>query len=303
MRIICGIAASLLVMFAVVPAIVCASSSLTPFPTEAPPSIPEPGRPDRVAAIGAPPRTPEAKERVETIPDPLEPVNRVFFHFNDKLYFWVLKPAATGYQVVFPEPIRVGVKNFFSNITSPIRLVNCLLQGNFKGAGNETIRLALNSTLGLAGFLDPAKKELKIEKQDEDFGQTLGAWGLGPLLYIEWPILGASSVRDSIGYVGDLALDPRTYLIPSVPVNVAVRAYEEVNYTSLTIGEYEDLKKAAVDLYVAKRDAYQQYRQHKIKEKGRTGESAGSSGQPPKPGSAQVAQLDLQNADSDLQSY
>ena len=207
----------------------------------------------------------ELEEKLDTLADPLEPVNRIFFHVNDKLYFWALKPIASGYKAVVPEDLRLGVKNFFSNLTTPIRLINCLLQANFKGAGNETIRLLLNSTLGLAGFLDPAKTELKIEKRDEDFGQTLGFWGIGPAFYIEWPILGASSLRDTFGYAGDLLLDPKTYIIQSVPVGLAIRTYDQVNETSLRIGEYEDFKKSTLDPYIAKREAYYQNRKHKIK--------------------------------------
>lgn len=207
----------------------------------------------------------ELEEKFDTLADPIEPVNRIFFHVNDKLYFWALKPLASGYKAVVPEDLRLGVKNFFSNLTTPVRLVNCLLQANFKGAGNETIRLLLNSTLGLAGFLDPAKTELRIEKRDEDFGQTLGFWGIGPAFYIEWPILGASSLRDTFGYAGDLLLDPKTYFIQSVPVSLAIRTYDQVNETSLRIGEYEDFKKSTLDPYIAKREAYHQNRKHKIK--------------------------------------
>ena len=210
---------------------------------------------------------PEFEEQVDTIPDPLEPVNRFFFHFNDKLYFWAVKPVATKYKVVVPKDVRMGVKNFFSNLTSPVRLVNCLLQANFKGAGNETIRFLLNSTLGLAGLLDPAKTELGIEKREEDFGQTLGVWGMGPVSYVEWPFLGASSLRDAIGFTGDILLDPKTYLIKSVPVGLAVRTYDQVNEASFSIGEYEEFKRNALDPYVAKREAYHQYRKHKIKKR------------------------------------
>jgi len=206
-------------------------------------------------------------EPAETIADPLEPINRAFFQFNDRLYFWVLKPVASGYKAVVPEDLRIGVRNFFSNVATPIRLVNCLFQAKFKAAGNELIRFLLNTTLGLAGFLDPAKKELSIERQEEDFGQTLGLLGIGPAFYIEWPILGAFSFRDTFGFAGDLLLDPQTYLIPSIPLNLAIRSYDQVNDTSLKIGEYEDFKKAALDPYIAKRDAYHQNRQHKIKEK------------------------------------
>jgi phospholipid-binding lipoprotein MlaA len=206
----------------------------------------------------------EAEEVAETIADPLEPVNRAFFLFNDKLYFWVLKPVATGYKAVIPEDGRIGVHNFFSNFTTPIRVVNCLLQAKFKGAGNETVRFLLNTTFGLAGFFDPAKKEFKIEKQDEDFGQTLGVWGIGPVLYIVWPILGPSSLRDTVGYGADLFLDPRTYIFTQ-PIFYVVRPIELVNEASLTLGEYEELKKAALDPYIALREASYQFRKNKIK--------------------------------------
>jgi phospholipid-binding lipoprotein MlaA len=205
----------------------------------------------------------ELEEPVGAIADPLEPINRAFFHFNDKLYFWVFKPVATGYKAVIPEDGRIGVHNFFSNLTTPVRLVNCLLQAKFKGAGNETVRFLLNTTLGMAGFLDLAKKELRIEKQEADFGQTLGIWGIGPAFYIDWPILGPSNVRDTVGYVGDLFLDPRTYIFTR-PIFYVVRPIELVNEASLTLGEYENLKKAALDPYIALREAYHQYRRNKI---------------------------------------
>ncbi len=218
--------------------------------------------PQMKAPVG---KEPEFEEKQDNIADPIEPVNRIFFHVNDKLYFWVFKPIASGYSMVVPEDVRLGVKNAFSNLTTPVRLVNCLLQANFKGAGNETIRFLLNSTLGLAGFLDPAKTELRIEKQDEDFGQTLGFWGLGPAFYIEWPILGASSLRDTVGFIGDLFLDPRTYVF-NRPIFYVVTPYELINETSLRIGEYEDFKRAVLDPYIAKRDAYHQHRIYKVKE-------------------------------------
>ena len=202
----------------------------------------------------------------ETIADPIEPVNRAFFQFNDKFYFWLLKPVATAYKAVISEEFRVCFRNFFSNLATPVRMANCLLQGKFKGAGNETGRFLLNSTFGFFGFFDQAKDHFQIEKEDRDFGQTLGIWGLGPSFYINWPILGPSSLRDTGGFVGDLLLDPRTYLL-KWPVSTASRSTEVVNKTSLSIGDYEDLKKAAIDPYVAVRDAYHQYRQNKIKKK------------------------------------
>ncbi len=208
-----------------------------------------------------------SEEPIKTIADPLESINRLSFHFNDRLYFWVLKPVASGYAIIVPEPIRVGVRNFFSNVAAPIRVANCLLQLNFKGAGTETVRFFVNTTLGVVGFVDAAKREFNIDKQGEDFGQTLGFYGIGPVFYINWPILGPSSLRDTVGFVGDFFLNPWNYLVRfPVLFTVAIGTLDRINGTSLVIGEYEDLKRAALDPYVAMRDAYYQVRQKRIEE-------------------------------------
>jgi phospholipid-binding lipoprotein MlaA len=211
----------------------------------------------------------ESEEVGETIADPIEPVNRAFFHFNDKLYFWVLKPVATGYKAIIPEDGRIGIRNFFSNLTTPVRLANCLLQARFKGAGNETLRFVVNTTYGLGGVLDTAKKEFKIAKQEADFGQTLGIWGMGPVFYLDLPVLGPSSLRDGLGFAVDASLNPQTYLAFYFVVysyaNTGGWILEKINEASLTLGEYESLKKAALDPYIALREAYSQYRQNKIK--------------------------------------
>jgi phospholipid-binding lipoprotein MlaA len=199
---------------------------------------------------------------LKTIADPIEPVNRAFFYFNDKLYFWLLKPVARGYRFILPQPVRIGVRNFFDNIGYPIRFVNCLLQGKFEGAGFETQRFLINS-LASFGFKDLATDNLGIKEYDEDFGQTLGFYGLGPGFYINWPILGPSSLTDTVGIVGDIPLDPVSYTGETFTA-LPVRSLDLVNRTSLTIGEYEDLKRAALDPYVAMRDAYYQFRQNKI---------------------------------------
>lgn len=208
----------------------------------------------------------EEEESEDQIWDPLEPLNRLFFQVNDRLYFWVLKPVAMGYQKILSEEVRKGVSNFFSNLATPIRLVNCMFQANFKGAGLEALRFLINTPFGLFGFLDPAQKEFGIEKREEDLGQTLGVWGFGPAFYLEWPILGSSNLRDTLGYVGDLFLDPLTY-VPSTPLRLSLKTYEKVNETSLRIGEYEDFKKVVLDPYIAKREAYYQNRKYRIKER------------------------------------
>lgn len=202
------------------------------------------------------------------ISDPLEPLNRIFFHFNDKLYFWLLKPLATGYKAVVPQPVRVGVRQFFYNLAFPIRFFNCLLQAKFEGAGIELLRFIVNTTVGAAGFVDVVKDSPTLreyKKYEEDLGQTLGSYGLGHGFYINWPILGPSSVRDTFGLLGDVFLDPVNYMVPRTKYNLSVRSYNGINKTSLAIGEYEDLKKAALDPYVSLRDAYYQYRKNQIK--------------------------------------
>ena len=208
----------------------------------------------------------EDTDEEETIADPLEPVNRIFFEFNDKFYFWALKPVSSVYRDILPQDLRVGIRNLFSNLLTPIRFANCLLQGEFKGAGNEAARFGINTTFGFLGMIDQAKDKFQIEKENRDFGQTLGIWGFQPLLYIEWPILGPSNVRDTVGFAGDFLLDPKTYFL-DWPVSLIVRSTEVVNNTSLLIGDYESLKNAAIDPYVSKRDAYQDYRQNKIKKR------------------------------------
>jgi phospholipid-binding lipoprotein MlaA len=200
----------------------------------------------------------------ETVPDPLEPLNRAFFEFNDKLYFWVLKPVATGYKTVVPEEVRVCVRNFFRNLAFPVRFANNLFQGKFFGAVEETCGFLVNSTVGLGGLADIATA-VDLKRHDEDLGQTLAVHGAGPAFYINWPFFGPSTLRDTIGMAGDVFLDPLTYLgdFWYAPYS---RGLNVVNETSLRIGDYESLKKAALDPYVALRDAYYQNRLSKIKE-------------------------------------
>jgi len=199
-----------------------------------------------------------------TIADPIEPLNRAMFQFNDKFYFWALKPAARGYNAVVPEPVRVSVRNFFLNVKMPIRFVNSLFQGKFKGAGTELARFGINTIMGLAGFFDVAKSEFDLSPYDEDLGQSLGFYGMGELMYIVWPILGPSTVRDTIGLAGDSFLNPASYINP-FEVGLGVRGYEQLNKTSLDLGTYEDLKEASIEPYIGVRDAFIQYRKKQIK--------------------------------------
>ena len=207
---------------------------------------------------------PFGEERV-TIADPIEPFNRVMNQFNDKLYFWALKPVAQGYSLVVPEPARISVKNFFSNLKFPARFVSCLLQADFAGAATETGRFTINTVWGIGGLLDPAAgKELDLQKQDTDLGQTLGVYGIGHGFYIVWPFYGPSSPRDSVTIIGDQFLYPPSYIYPWY-ASLGVWSFEKVNYASLKIGDYESLIGAAIDPYVSIRDAYIQYRLKEVK--------------------------------------
>jgi phospholipid-binding lipoprotein MlaA len=212
------------------------------------------------------------EEESGEIADPLEPLNRVFFYFNDKLYFWVLKPVAEVYAVL-DQDVRLCVRNGFQNLLTPVRLVNAALQGKVDGAAVEFKRFVINSTLGIAGLADPAGREFGLKKVDEDFGQTLGVYGLGEICYINWPILGPSSVRDSIGFVADSLLDPVNYLTAGDPsAAFALTAGKRVNEVSLTLGDYELFVETSMDPYAAVRDAYYQYRIGRIEDRSENGE-------------------------------
>lgn len=202
---------------------------------------------------------PFEEKAAPTIADPIEPVNRALYVFNDKAYFWVMKPLAQGYSFFVPQAIRVSVRNAFSNIGTPARFANNLLQGEFRDSGVELLRLLINSTMGIGGLFDAARNIFHIEKKEEDLGLTLGTYRLGHGMYLMLPILGPSSVRDGLGLAGDAFLDPINYL-GDLEVVLGVQGGKGENELSLSIGDYEDLKKGALDPYIAVRDAYIQRR-------------------------------------------
>ncbi len=200
------------------------------------------------------------------IADPLAPWNKVMFQFNDKLYFWILKPVAKGYRAVVPQVVRNSVKNFFVNLAFPARFVNSLLQAKDQNATDELGRFLFNSTVGVLGFWDAAGKFYPdLNPVSEDLGQTLGRYRMGNGFYIVWPVLGPSTLRDSVGLFGDRFLNPVTYVEPT-EASLGINAYDKVNGLSFHIGDYEALKDAALDPYEAFRNAYIQYRSKKVAE-------------------------------------
>lgn len=194
------------------------------------------------------------------ISDPLYKVNHAIYVFNDRLYFWALKPVARGYEFVVPQEIRVCIRNFFYNIRFPVRFVNCLLQGKGAKAAEEFSEFFMNTTVGFLGIADVAAAYPNFNPSPEDLGLTFAAWGAGNGAYLMLPFFGPSSVRDGFGRLGDTFLDPIWWAIDGIPRSLAVRAGETVNATSLRIGDYEALKQAALDPYVAIRNAYVQHR-------------------------------------------
>jgi phospholipid-binding lipoprotein MlaA len=174
---------------------------------------------------------------------------------------------------VVPTPVRVSVKNFFFNLLMPVRLVNCLLQGKGKAAGGELGRFVINSTVGMLGFLDPAERYPELNPPPEDLGQTLGYYTVGNGIYLVWPFLGPSTLRDTMGTIGDWAMNPVSFMklvnvdagaLTSSTTNVVAYGVRTVNDTTFRIGDYETLKSAALDPYEAFRDAYIQNRISKI---------------------------------------
>jgi phospholipid-binding lipoprotein MlaA len=210
----------------------------------------------------------EAEQKTVEVADPLYYWNYAWYHFNDKFYFHLLKPVARTYKSITPEFLRLGIRNFFNNLLFPVRLTGCLLQGKLKRAGQETVKFVSNTVAGIGGIFNPAGTEPSLNPPPEDIRQALGKWGIGNGFYIVWPLLGPSTLRDSVGLVGEFFLDPMRWALSDAELweTVAVRSLETVNATSFRIGDYEALKDAALDHYAAIRNAYLSNMQKKVEE-------------------------------------
>jgi len=195
--------------------------------------------------------------------DPLEPMNRAITRFNDVADEWVGTPVATAYRNVLHEQIRGRIRNFFANLADPWIGINDVLQGKFFDGFESGMRFVFNSTFGLFGLHDVAS-DMGIEKRDEDFGQTLGRWGVGDGPYIVLPILSSSSVRDTVGWGVDIfAGDPVTYFRPIALRNSAY-GVRFVNRRADLLDASKILEQAALDKYVFQRDAYLQRRRNQV---------------------------------------
>jgi phospholipid-binding lipoprotein MlaA len=200
------------------------------------------------------------------ITDPLEPWNRFWFGFNNIFYLHVARPVYKAYSFVTPRQFRSGMKNFFSNLLFPVRFVNNILQFRFLEAGVEFGHFFVNTTSSF-GLVDVAKNKKTIVPVDpggEDFGQTLGRWGIGHGFYIVWPFIGPSSPRDSLGRIGDLFTDPFFYVYPW---ELAAGSEGALRFNELgdVLPLYEDMNSAAVDPYIAMRQAYVNFRNAQVR--------------------------------------
>ena len=216
--------------------------------------------------------------------DPWEPMNSSIFEFNRQLDRYVLKPVAKGYNFVMPDLVQVGISNIFSNLRFGPRFLNNVFQGKAKGAGIEVGRFLINSTVGLAGFFDLATK-VDLVTPEEDLGQTLGFYGVKPGPYLVLPFLPPFTVRDFVGYVGDVFLNPINWLVApiievdGVPsaiahknrtttsfVQIGSRVGEVINERSRNLEKFQGVEEATLDLYTAVRNAYLQKRGQAVRE-------------------------------------
>ena len=213
----------------------------------------------------------ERKNGYVEVKDCFEKINRGIFGFNQVLDKIIFKPLAKGYRM-FPQPIRSGTSNVLSNLSNVVTVPNNILQGKFKDAGINSARLLINSTVGIAGIFDVASYYGLQKRDKEDYGQTFGVWGAGPGCYFVLPVLGPTTVRDSLGSVVNVVGGDAWY---NITVANDTRYFSEADYWTSRLGSgidfrakniesFESLEKNSVDLYASVRSLYLQDRYRKI---------------------------------------
>lgn len=196
--------------------------------------------------------------------DPLEPLNRAVYHFNDGLDKAIMKPVATVYKEVLPEFARTGVTNFFNNLYDIITALNNLLQGKIADAASDVGRVAVNTTIGVAGLIDVAT-DIGLEKHKKDFGLTLGFWGVGAGPYLQIPFLGPSSLRDAVGAFADFKVDPVRWIWRDhTATRNSLWGLYYINLRANLLDTTRILDEAAIDPYEFQRDAYLQRRHSRV---------------------------------------
>lgn len=196
--------------------------------------------------------------------DPWEPMNRSIFAFNEALDGYVLEPVATGWDYAVPEPVQSSIGNLFDHLALPTRLVNDLLQAKFYEGGETFFRILINTTLGIGGLFDPAT-HFTVHESDEDFGQTLGAWGTPAGPYLVLPLLGASNPRDTVGLVVD-RVGAVSFFVP-IYVSAPAGAVDVVNDRAAVLEDIRAERAAAFDFYSFVRNAAVSYRLNQVNDR------------------------------------
>jgi phospholipid-binding lipoprotein MlaA len=197
--------------------------------------------------------------------DPIEGFNRGIFAFNDGLDRFVIEPVATGLDYAVPDFMQRALRNAFDNLRFPIVFFNDLFQGKPAGAGKDLARFLVNSSVGLGGLMDPAA-EIGLPRRNEDFGQTLGFWGVPPGPYLMLPFFGPSNVRDTGGLIVDSGFRAIGFFIP-LWASLAMQGVDTLNRRSLVREQIQAERRAALDWYAAVRSAYTQYRENLVHDK------------------------------------
>ena len=203
------------------------------------------------------------EEGVE-VSDPFITFNRFAFEANGRIYLTVIRPVAKGYENITSGKTRAAVNSFFKNLLFPLRFVNNILQLKFKGASVELARFGCNSTVGVLGLWDPAYELCDLTPYNEDFGQTLGSYGVGAGPTIVLPFFGHSNLRDSLSMIPDRMLNPVSYIDPW-HLSTGIMAYDKLNNITLWYREYDSLTKDALEPYIFFRDTYTLMRESQIK--------------------------------------
>lgn len=226
-----------------------------------PGDAPEPAH-SEPTAVPAPAAMPPP-DAVDNSHDPLEGFNRAMYTFNDKLDIYVLKPVAKGYRAVLPTPVRKSVSNFFSNLHEPVVILNNLLQGKLLQAVSDMGRLLTNSTIGIAGLFDAATP-LGMDRHNEDFGQTLGVWGVGEGPYLVLPFFGPSNIRDGAGLIADWVAYPPNHM-EETSTRDKLLLVDVIDRRAHLLDASDILEQAGgKDPYVFVREAFRQRRKHLI---------------------------------------
>ena len=208
------------------------------------------------ACVTLPPNAPRSAQ------DPFESFNRGVYKFNDAIDRGVVKPAAKGYTRVVPKPVRIGISNVFSNLEQPTVMINAALQGKLRASANDLGRFLFNLTAGVGGLLDPATR-IGMDRNDADFGQTLGVWGVHAGPFVELPLFGPSDMRDAPGKLVDTYTNPKQYIFSNTYVKYGVTGLSFLN-TRAELLSLDSALTNVYDPYTFIRDAYLQHRAYKI---------------------------------------